>query len=229
MLIKRRWRTAKIQLTDWHIAGQPLVLPLGQLDIFPANSHFRLDVLREFLLDTERAGKYAVNADTYARASLSCLKYLCRCPLATPISLHFTRRNLSWRRNKPWHWRRYKKLLSGMYILKDFQHNSHFVWKLRFSQNGYIVTKPFASYYRQLMMKQMYMDATYIGMKFLHRALPLSAKSDELITFASAEKSFSQRTLQFKPAEVKKCKAAIATYLSRVQQQSGAMSNENSV
>lgn len=60
------------------------------------------------------------------------------------------------------------------------------------------------------------MDATYVALKFLPKALLHAAKTDALIAFASAEKPFSQRALKF-PFNTKKCKAAIAAYLARVQ------------
>lgn len=60
------------------------------------------------------------------------------------------------------------------------------------------------------------MDATYVALKFLPKALLHAAKTDALIACASAEKPFSQRALKF-PFNTKKCKAAIAAYLARVQ------------
>ena len=61
----------------------------------------------------------------------------------------------------------------------------------------------------------MYSDGTYLALVFLRRALPRSAKSDKLIAFMKADKSFNQSALQL-PADLRKCKAAIATYLERV-------------
>ena len=65
------------------------------------------------------------------------------------------------------------------------------------------------------------MDATYLALRFLPKALLRAAKSDALIAFARVDKPFNQCAMKF-PANTKKCKAAIAAYLERVQQDSGA-------
>ena len=75
--------------------------------------------------------------------------------------------------------------------------------------------------------RRMYLNATQLALVFLRRALPRSAKSDELVAFINTEKPFSQRALQF-PAKLKKAKAAMATYLARVQQESGSQSSNGS-
>ncbi len=64
------------------------------------------------------------------------------------------------------------------------------------------------------------MDATYLALKFLPKALLRAAKSDALMAFANADKPFNHCAMKF-PATTKKCKVAIAAYLERVQQDSG--------
>ena len=180
---------------------------------FPFSSHST--ILREFLQDASRAGTYVVDAEAYTSASLNCLKYLSRFHLGAPINIHHTQRNLARRRNSPWHWRQHMGLISGAPILRDFLYNGfpkNRCYRLDYS----VLTREFRPLYKRAKRQRMYMDATYIALVFLRRALPRSAKSEELVAFIKADKSFSQRAMQF-PTDLKKCKAAIAAYLARVQ------------
>ena len=106
-----------MQLTYWYTLPAPKnlatrpksIVPqfLFMIFVAPRVTH----ILRDFLQDTSRSGKYAMTAETHANASVSCMKYLFRARLGPPINLHHTPRNLARRRNSPWHWRRYKKLI----------------------------------------------------------------------------------------------------------------------
>ncbi len=164
--------------------------------------------LHEFVRDESRAGEYAVNPKAYASASFDCLKYLSRSCLGVPIHLQHTRHNLEMRRNSPWLWRQHsiKPILSQL-VLND--HDMH-------NRVDITLSKEFRHHHKRAEQQGIYMDATYLALVFICRALPRSAKSDELVAFINAEKPFSQRALQFS-AKLKKCKAAITTYLARVQ------------
>ncbi len=70
------------------------------------------------------------------------------------------------------------------------------------------------------------MDATRLGLDFICHTLPLSAPSDELIALLHAEKSFSQRAVLL-PGRLKKCKAAIATYLAQVEPKTNLLISRN--
>ena len=177
--------------------------------------------LRKFLSDASRAGKYTVDAKTYASSSLSCLEYLSRLRLEVPINLRHTQRYLTRRRDFPWLWRQHRYLQ----IPKSLQDLSPYT--LAFPSRSFSL--PFARRGRQfslkscesLLSRQEYMDATYLALRFLPKALLRAAKSDALIAFARVDKPFNQCAMKF-PANTKKCKAAIAAYLERVQQDSGA-------
>ena len=112
------------QLTDWHTVTEPknFIIQAGGTKL-PYFLFWALvqkkfgNILSEFLQDASRSGKYAVTAETYASASVNCLKYLFRSHLGPPINLHHTPRNLARRRNSNWHWKRYKKLISGLPIV----------------------------------------------------------------------------------------------------------------
>lgn len=193
----------------------------GNLSFFALTSSA---FLRKFLQDASRSGRYVVNAEAYASASLSCLKYLTGCRLREPINFHHIQRNLVRRQKSPWHWRQHMKFIARQPILENFRYKG-------FPEKRYyrpfplecLFWKTFKHLDEQAKRRKIYLDSTHLALVFLGRALPRSAKSDELVTFVSAEKPFTQGALQF-PAKLKKCKAAIATYLARVQQQSGAQS-----
>ncbi len=175
-------------------------------------------ILHDFLHDTSRSGKYAMTAETYANASISCMKYLYRARLGPPINLHHTPRNLARRKNSPWHWRRYKKLIRRLPTVYGKQ--SH-TTSLPSRQRKVDVTgwKKALSKCKNLKEQfdrhQKYTNATRLGLDFLRHALPLSAPSDKLVGLLRADRSFSQRAMQF-PIKLKKCKTAIAIYLARV-------------
>lgn len=61
----------------------------------------------------------------------------------------------------------------------------------------------------------MYSNATFLGLTFLPEALKRASPLDGLVTFAAEEKAFGRRALQF-PVHLKRCRDAIAAYLSRV-------------
>ena len=200
-----RWSVASIQLTDWITASQEQdIVSRGFIDYLFDIGHFHS--LLGFLREASRAGEYVLDPEVHASASLSCLKYLSRSRLGVPIPFHHTERDLEKRRNSPWHWKQHlTKAIFSQFVLK-----------------GYICSSPnalgkeFWHIRKRAGQQEMYMDATHLALVFLRRALPRSAKSDELVAFMRAEKPFSQRALQF-PAKLKKCKAAIATYMARVQ------------
>ncbi len=162
-----------------------------------------------FVQDASRAGEYAVNSQTYACASLSCLKYLSRSCLGVPIYIHHTRRNLERRRNSPWHWKRHLIKPDYSQLILNHGYYGSPITPITLSQE-------FRRFRKRAQRQEMYMNSTYLALVFICRALPRSAKSDELVAFINSEKPFSQRALQF-PAKLEKCKAAIATYLERVQ------------
>lgn len=194
------------QLLSWNtVSHQHQVKRLGRLDLIdefmPQKS---VDILRKFLYDTSRAGRYAVCGDMYADASLACLGYLLFSRLGAPVHLHHTRRTLARRRkDSPWKWRT---------ILKCLHANTPV---------GDVDALPHREFLRKQQLQQMYMDAVLLALKLLLKALRRSAKSDALVTLANADKPFSQRALKF-PGHVKKCRAAIATYLARAAEQQPA-------
>ena len=166
--------------------------------------------LLQFLHDAPRAGKYYLSEKKYADASLIWLNYITSHRLALPINLYHTHRIISERRTSPFKTRRLLKYLEGRRI-----------WQKNYSgPYAYYVPRQiqlcFPKLYKRLNRHNLYSSATKLGLKFLPKALQLSAKSDALVAFARAEKPFSQRALQY-PALVKKCRAALAAYLARVE------------
>ena len=222
-----------MQLTDWHTNPTPKVHSTQLQQLFP---HFlNLDYMRtgdahvlvDFLRDKSRSGKYAVTAETYADASVSCLKYLCRTRLGPPINLHHTPRNLARRRNYPWHWNRYKKLIrrlpkvygkSGRIAALPNRQVDHADYLQAYSKCENLL--------EQIKRHDIYMGATRLGLGFLCDSLALSAPSERLISLLRADNSFSQRAVLF-PGKLKKCKAAIASYLARVQVKTKTSASEN--
>ncbi|KJA24706.1 hypothetical protein HYPSUDRAFT_464561 [Hypholoma sublateritium FD-334 SS-4] len=195
-----RWNAAASQLTDCQVSARDFRFPW----VYVSQSA----ILRDFLHDASRSGKYVLDSEAYASASLSCLEYLSRRGLGAPINFHCTRRNLTRRRNSPWHWRRHMKVISGLPVPAGL--------RASYSWVGVTFGKEFWRFHKRVRRQEMYLDAIYIALVFLRRALPRSAKSAELVAFMNAEKPFSERALQF-PTNHKKCKAAIATYLARVR------------
>lgn len=118
------------QLLSWNmVSHQHQVKRLGRLDLIdelmPQKS---VDILRKFLYDTSRAGRYAVCGDMYADASLACLGYLLCSRLGAPVHLHHTRRILSRRRrNSPWKWRTLLKRLYANTPVRDLDALPHCV------------------------------------------------------------------------------------------------------
>ncbi|KJA21320.1 hypothetical protein HYPSUDRAFT_42181 [Hypholoma sublateritium FD-334 SS-4] len=210
-----RWTPASVaQLTDWNKADHQKVIDLFRLDIFPHSASFYTDIFPGFLQDVSRAGKYTVTAETFARASLKFLEYLSRSRLGALINLRHTPRNLTSRRNRPWHWRKHMRYLD-LGARKGFKFHSRFDFTptpwLRDVRQSH-----FPKLYFRLRRQQTYINATYIALKSFPKLLRRSAASDQLIASVTAEKPFSQRALQY-PALVKQCKAAMVTYVARVQ------------
>ena len=106
------------------------------------------------------------------------------------------------------------KYLGGLHILKSFKQHRKFY-------SGPNPLRPdarplhFPKLYVKFKRQDIYVNATYIALKSLPELLRRSAASDQLVTFATAEKPFSQRAFQY-PAYVEKCKEAINAYLTRV-------------
>lgn len=214
-----RWKyTSVAQLTDWNKEEHQKVIDLFRLNIFPHHSWNYTEILPEFLHDASRAGKYTLNAETYASSSLSSLEYLSRSRLGTPINLWHSRSELPSRRNSPWHWRKHMKYLKSLHVLQSFKYGGKLNPENTLHLREDLRPLQFPKLYSRMKRQETYIDATYIALKCLPELLRRSAKSKKLVTFLTAEKPFNPRAFQF-PGHVKKCKAAIDTYVGRVQQQ----------
>ena len=215
-----------MQLTDWCTISTPNGLNVvitdlnGQIPgILSLTDKTVSRILINFLQDPSRAGKYAVTADTHANASVRCMQYLFRSRLGPPINLHHTPRNLARRRNSPWHWNRYKKFINRLpaVVYGKGRHTTTLPDRSRVDYDGWKQASSMCENLEdQVKRHQHYTSTTRLGIDFLLYTLPLSAPSDELIALLRAEKSFSQRAMEL-PRRLKKCKAAIATYLARVE------------
>ncbi len=225
------------QLTDWYTISTPEGLDVVITDLqgcyapeflFLAQKPVAR-ILCGFLQDESRAGKYAVTADTHANASVRCMQYLRRSRLGPPINLHHTPRNLAKRRNSPWHWNRYKKFMHRFpaMVYGKGRHATTLPYREIWNIDGREQASSMCeNLWEQVVRHQKYTGTTRLGLDFLLHALPLSAPSDELIALLRAEKSFSQRAAAF-PNKFKKCKAAIATYLARVELKTEPSTREN--
>ena len=176
----------------------------------------RSGVLHRFLHDALRAGKYYLSGEMYADASLNCLNYIACHRLALPINVLHGRRYITARRTSPHKTRQLLKYLEGRRMWKEYFRLNHIVKWSRYRDLC------FPKLAKRCDRIDVYSAATKLVLQFLLEALQLSAKSDALIALAKAEKPFSQRALQY-PALVKKCRAALAVYLARVE---GADVNE---
>ena len=224
-----------MQLTDWCTISTPNGLNVvitdlnGQIPgILSLTDKTVSRILINFLQDPSRAGKYAVTADTHANASVSCMQYLLRSRLGPPINLHHTPRNIARRRNSPWHWNRYKKFMNRLPVVVYGKRKHTTTLPDRYiDQDGWKQASSMReNLWEQVYRHQKYTGTTRLGMDFLLHTLPLSAPSDELIALLRAEKSFSQRAAAF-PNKLKKCKAAIAIYLARVEPKTEPSTSEN--
>ena len=225
-----------MQLTDWCTISTPngLNVMITDLDGYMPDFLVVADksavrILCDYFQDVSRAGKYAVTADTHANASVSCMQYLLRSRLGPPINLHHTPRNIARRQNSPWHWNRYKKFMNRLPVVVygKRRHTTTLSYHGRVDYDGWKQASSMRENLReQVKRHQLYTGTTRLGMDFLRHALPLSAPSDELIALLRADKSFSQRAAAF-PNKLKKCKAAIATYLARVEPKTEPSTSEN--
>ena len=225
-----------MQLIDWHTISTPksLNVIITHLDghapafLFFSGNQAASRTLCDFLQNVSRAGKYAVTADTHANASVRCMQYLRRSHLGPPINLHHTPRNIARRRNSPWHWNRYKKFMNRLPVVVYGKRKHTTTLPDRYiDQDGWKQASSMReNLWEQVDRHQKYTGTTRLGMDFLLYTLPLSAPSNELIALLRAEKSFSQRAAAF-PNRFKKCKAAIATYLARVEPKTEPSTREN--
>lgn len=214
-LPKVQWESSSImQLTDWNKADHQKVIDLLRLDIFPHYARFYAKILPGFLQDAFRAGKYTVNAETFANASLKFLEYLSCSRLGVPIYLRHTPRTLTRRRDRPWHWRKDMRYLDSLGFLTGFYlYRSNFDSAPTWRRD--VPPLQFPTLYLKLKRLEIYINATYAALKSLPKLLRRSAVSDKLVAFVIAEKPFNQRALQY-PAHVKQCKAAMDAYVARV-------------
>lgn len=207
-LSANEWLFAAAHLTDFHDFNN-----LSQPDIFIALETSPVFSLN-FFHNATRAGKYVIDAKIYATTSLICYRYLFHSHIIAPINIvHNSQINITRRHNSPWKWRIYKKYLDGLHIPKAIEYAWKITYKDRCSQ---FLQRCLPKTYRRCKAQRMHSNMTLTSLIFLHRALPKSAKCKELISFATAKKPFSQHALKY-PVRVKKCKAAIAAYLERVQ------------
>ena len=216
-----QWNVAARQLADWVTNDNNLNSSFTDVLLFGSTLFnfvpYNLLPFYKFIQDASRAGKYGVDSKVYTSASLRCLKYLSRSCLGVPIHIHHTQRNLERWRNFPWHWRKHSaKLIFPQLNCSDFRYRYYPGVIEDYYSIGLTLAKEFWCFCKRAQQQEMYMDATHLALVFLCRTLPRSAKSDEMVAFMKAEKPFSQRALQF-PAKLKRCKAAIATYLARMQ------------
>ena len=224
-----------MQLTDWHTISTPNSLNVvitdlnGYMpDFLSLTNKTVVHILRDFLQDPSCSGKYAVTADTHANASVRSMQYLLRSRLGPPINLHHTPRNLARRRNSPWHWNRYKKFINRLpaVVYGKRRHTTTLPYRDIDDDGPEQASSMCENLEDQVDRHQKYTGTTRLGLDFLRHALPLSAPSDELIALLRAEKSFSQRAAAF-PNKLKKCKAAIAIYLARVEPKTEPSTSEN--
>ena len=213
-----QWTDSLMQLTDWNRVDHQKVIDLYRLNIFSLLHHSDIfaRIFSEFLQDASRAGKYTVTAKTFACASLKLLDYLSCYRLAVPINIQYTRNNLTSRRTLPWHWSRHMKYLGRLRVMQTFEHQSKVYSEPSPSWEQDVRELYCPKLYSRLKRQDTCFNATYIALKYLPELLRRSAASDELVTFATAEKPFSPPALQY-PAYVKKYKKAINAYLTRVQ------------
>ncbi|KJA21271.1 hypothetical protein HYPSUDRAFT_42124 [Hypholoma sublateritium FD-334 SS-4] len=203
-----KWFLAAAQLTDCHIWNN-----LSQPNIFPSldyHPYFSLN----FFHDSTRAGKHVLDAEIYASTSLVCYRYLLHSHLRVPINItHNFAGNLSRRHNSPWKWRIHKKYFDSLRIPKAFEYA---LKMLPGAHHNQFLRRCLPKTYKRFKSHATHSSMTRVALTFLHGAISKSAKSDELIGLATANKPLSQHALKC-PVRVKKFKAAIAAYLERVQ------------
>lgn len=216
----QRTEASLMHLTGWNQVDHQKVIDLYRLNIFSllSSSDTLIRIFSEFIQDASRAGKYTVTAETLACASLKLLEHLSCYRQVVPINIHYTHKNLTSRRTRPWHWSRHMKYLGRLRIMQTFEHRSKVYSEPSPSWTQDVRELYFPKLYSRLERQDTCFNATYIALKSLPELLRRSAASDQLVMFATAEKPFSQRALQY-PAYVRKCKEAINTYLERVQRQ----------
>ena len=108
------------------------------------------------------------------------------------------------------------KYLGRLRVMQTFEHQSKVYSEPSPSWEQDVHELYCPKLYSRLKRQDTCFNATYIALKYIPELLRRSAASDELVTFATAEKPFSPPALQY-PAYVKKCKKAINAYLTRVQ------------